>query len=247
MKMMKFKWMVMGLAMTLTVSSCFIDINDDDGLFGCVDGSGPIVTETLNLADFTGIRLNLPVEVILRQGEIQEVTVEGKQNIINKLERDIRNGIWDIETKDCIRDIGNMKIFITIPDITDLAIAGSGNIFGENVFVIQDIDLGISGSGDMDLALECDDITLNITGSGNIKLEGTADGLDFKITGSGDINAFNLAALRARVDITGSGNAEVSAQDELDVKISGSGDVRYKGNPNLNVSITGSGKVEDAN
>jgi len=247
MKLLKFKWLMMAFALTLTASSCFIDIDDDDGIFGCVDGDGPIVEEVLALSDFSGISLNLPIQVIVKQGDIQEVRVEGKQNIIDELERDIRNGVWEIETRDCVRDIGNMKIFVTIPEIRELTIAGSGEIFGENVFIVQDVELRISGSGDMDLAMEGDDYDVVITGSGNIKLEGLADELDLKITGSGDVAAFKLDALRARIEITGSGNAEVQVQDELDVKISGSGDVRYKGNPSLDVSISGSGRVVDAN
>ena len=140
-----------------------------------------------------------------------------------------------------------MKIFITIPEIRELTIAGSGEIFGENVFLVEDAELRISGSGNMDLAMEGDDFEVAITGSGNIKLEGLADELDIKITGSGDIAAFKLDALRARIEITGSGNAEVQVQDELDVKISGSGDVRYKGTPSLDINISGSGRVVDAN
>lgn len=241
------KWLATLLVFSLTISSCFIDVDDDDGFFGCVDGDGPIVEQVLNLDDFSGVELSLPIEVVIKQGDVQEVRVEGKQNIIDELERDVRNGVWDIETRDCVRDIGNMKIFITIPEIRELAIAGSGEIFGENIFLVQDVELQISGSGNMDLAMEGDDYEATITGSGNIKLEGLADELDFKITGSGDISAFDLAALRARVEITGSGNAEVSVQDELDVKISGSGDVRYKGTPSIDVSISGSGRVVDAN
>lgn len=242
-----FKWLAAIMVFGMTISSCFIDVDDDDGFFGCVDGDGPIVEQVLDLDNFSGIELNLPIEVILKQGDTQEVRVEGKQNIIDELERDIRNGVWDIETRDCVRDIGNMKIFITIPEIRELAIAGSGEIFGENVFIVQDVELEISGSGDMDLAMEGDDYEVMIAGSGNIKLEGLGDELDIKITGSGDVSAFDLDVFRARVEITGSGNAEVFVQDELDVKISGSGDVRYKGEPSLDVTISGSGRVLDAN
>ncbi|NRB48948.1 MAG: DUF2807 domain-containing protein [Saprospiraceae bacterium] len=242
-----FKWLAVMMVISMSISSCFIDVNDDDGFFGCVDGDGPIVEQTLNLDDFSGIELSLPIEVILTQGDVQQVVVQGKQNIIDELERDVRNGVWDIETRDCVRDIGNMKIFITIPEIDELSIAGSGEIFGDNIFIVNDVELEISGSGNMDLAMEGDDFQATITGSGNIKMEGVADELDLKITGSGDIAAFDMDALRARVEITGSGNAEVRVQDELDVKISGSGDVRYKGTPSLDVSISGSGRVVDAN
>ena len=120
-----------------------------------------------------------------------------------------------------------MRIFITLPDFDLINISGSGEIISETFLNVDDIDLTISGSGDIDLGIEADDIKSSISGSGNILLEGTADEIDFRISGSGDYGAFNLDSNRAYIEIIGSGDAEVYVGEQLDVKISGSVDVMY--------------------
>ena len=245
--MRKLKLFFIAMTCVSIMTGCFIDVDDDDGFFGCTDGEGPIISEELNLDPFTGIELSINASVFVTQGPIQSVFVEGQQNIIDEIDRSVRNGIWEIELDDCVRNMEPLKVTITIPNVTSLRISGSGELVSENVLVIDDIDLNISGSGDMDIAMEADDIESRISGSGTIIMEGVADDIDLEISGSGDYRAFNLEANRANVEIRGSGDAEVFVRDELDVKISGSGDVLYKGNPSIDVEITGSGEVIDAN
>lgn len=249
MKRLHLLFLLMTAIVTITTApGCFFNINDDgDGIFGCIDGNGPVVTQDINLADFSGVDLQMAADVFITQGSVQEVHIEGKQNIIDHIKRSVNGGVWEIETDHCVRDIGDMKIFITIPDITSLRISGSGRIVGQNTFAVGDIDLNISGSGDIDLGLEADDVTGKISGSGAIILEGTGDELDMKISGSGDLNAFDMEFRNAFLEITGSGDADVRVTDNLTVKITGSGDVFYKGNPVLDVTITGSGRVVNAN
>ena len=245
--MSKLKWILFALAAVMVMPSCFIDIDDDDSFFGCVNGEGPIVSENLDLPSFTGVELSISGTVFIKQGPDQEVVIEGQQNIIDEIELDVRNGIWEIETRGCVRNLDELNVFITIPDIRFLKISGSGRIISENVLIVNDIEMHISGSGDMDIGLEADDIESKISGSGTIFMEGLADELDLMISGSGDYRAFDLESRIAFIEIRGSGSAEVTVTEELNVKISGSGDVLYKGNPSLNVEITGSGQVIDAN
>jgi hypothetical protein len=49
------------------------------------------------------------------------------------------------------------------------------------------------------------------------------------------------------VDISGSGNCEVTVNTRLDVDIDGSGSVFYKGTPSIKDHISGSGRVVDSN
>lgn len=247
--MSKIKWLfLMTMLFSMGISSCFIDIDDDDGdFFGCIDGDGPIISEELFLDDFDGIRLELSARVVITQGPTQSVVVEGKQNIIDELDLDVRGGIWEIETNECVSDIGNMTFFITIPVIRSLTIAGSGEIVSPEVLVVDDIDVSILGSGDIDLGLDADDIEAIISGSGQIRLEGIADDIDIEIDGSGDYRGFNMETRTAFVRIAGSADVNLRVLEELIVRISGSGDVRFRGNPALDVIINGSGEVIDAN
>ncbi len=244
--MKNFKFLLaIALLSTIVLSGCFDDNNQNP--FGCINADGPISTSTLNLADFTGVKLTMDAHVILTQGDEQNVVVEGKSDIINEINLDIHNGVWTIKTDRCVRNVDDLTFFITLPVLREASVTGSGDIISDNVFIENDVEFNISGSGEIDIAIEADDLDLNISGSGKIKLEGLADEIDASISGSGDIRAFNLPVRLCDINIAGSGDAEVTVSEVLDVNIAGSGDVYFRGNPILDVSITGSGNVVDAN
>ncbi len=240
------KWSVILIFCLSVFSGC--DFNDDDGIFNCEQGEGDIVTRTLDLPAFTGIDLDCSFDVTISQGEQQLVTVEGHENIIELLELDIQNNIWEIEFDKCVRNNDDdLKIDITLPEIDFIKISGSGKVFGQTDIDANDLELRISGSGDMDLALATKKVHGKISGSGKIILEGETDDFDYTTSGSGDWRTFDLEARRGDVKINGSGKTEVNVSESLDVTINGSGDVYYKGNPQINVSINGSGKLVNGN
>ena len=86
-------------------------------------------------------------------------------------------------------------------------------------------------------------------GSGNVTITSPmeTDYLDISLMGSCSFKGFNLSALSCQVDITGSGNCEVTVNTRLDVDIDGSGSVFYKGTPSIKDHISGSGRVVDSN
>jgi hypothetical protein len=231
---------------TILLSGC--DWNDDEGLFSCIDGDGDTISEELQIDDFSKLKLRISGDVYITQGETQKVVVEGQQNVIHQLDLDVNDDTWEIEFDDCVDDHDGLKFYITMSEIRELNISGSGMIYGENEFNIDQLKLRISGSGDIDLALaESNAVDSKISGSGRIKLSGVTEDFTLKISGSGDYRAFDLDAQDGVVDISGSGDAEVTANDELRIKISGSGDVYYRGTPDLSIDISGSGDVIDAN
>ena len=70
--------------------------------------------------------------------------------------------------------------------------SGSGSIIGEGNWNLDDLDMSVTGSGDVSLSVDCDDLSARISGSGEIGLDGTAQTLDLTITGSGDFEGLNL-------------------------------------------------------
>lgn len=233
-------------AMLLGLNACIIDF-DGDGNIGCVRGSGSTITETFSTDQFDGISLEIPATLYVTQAPEFSIEVEGYSNLINILDLRVRGGVLQIEFDDCVRNVDDFRIYITMPEIKELSISGSGEVISENTLVTDDLELSISGSGNMDLGLDSDDVRLSISGSGDALLEGLADDFEIQISGSGNVRAFRLEASNVDVDIAGSGDADVSASTSLKVRIAGSGDVRYKGSPDLDISISGSGEVINAN
>ena len=234
------------LILIVSCASCVI-VGDGTGIGRCVRGTGDMVTQTLDLDDFSEINLDIAADVFLTQGDEQEVVVEGKQNIIDELNLNVSSGEWDISGDRCFRNVGNMKIFITIPNIEAISIHGSGDIRSENTIVSDYLDLNISGSGDLDLAVDSESINCHVSGSGNVYLDGATSDFDYKMSGSGDLNAFDMEAQTMSIKISGSGDADVRVSEYLKIRIAGSGDIHYKGHPELDINISGSGHVIDAN
>lgn len=226
------------------LSSCYFNFEDDD--FGCVRGRGNQVSEVRSLTDFTSVTNTTSANVVIVQGSTYDVEVRAQDNILNEVTTQVRGSELIINTRGCVNN-ADIDVFITMPQINGLSIIGSGDIFGDNAWVVNDMDLRVIGSGDMDLDVDADDIDIEINGSGEITLFGSADNCRTDITGSGDLRSFNLVADDHRVIIFGSGDAKVFASDQLDVTINGSGDVWYKGSPTISVNIAGSGDLVNAN
>ena len=106
----------------------------------------------LNTPDFTGVKLNCEAKVLITQGDVFEVVAKGESNIIDELELDVQDDTWTIEFDHCVKSY-DLEIYITMPDIRYLAVAGSGEIRGDNFFTTQDIVLRVSGSGRLCLGL----------------------------------------------------------------------------------------------
>lgn len=235
------------LTIVLAITMLFIFTGCGKDLI-CIKGSGELVTREIPMDAFDGINLEIAADVEITQGETQHVEITAQEDILNNLKLDVKHGIWDIDNQKCMTTHKPITIRITVPTLTQVHICGSGDVWTNGAFTgLSDLDLEISGSGNMDMEVEASELKTGITGSGNITLYGVAESNDLTITGSGDIRAFEFPVNYADVKITGSGDIEVATDTDLSVKISGSGDVFYKGNPTVDVQVTGSGKLINAN
>jgi hypothetical protein len=209
-----------------------------------IKGSGPIVKKTMNVADFKGFGLAFSGNVYVQQGSKQSVTVEGQQNIIDNIVTVVENGYWKIRFDKNVSNYDKLNVYITVPTLNAANLSGSGNIKGQNTFKdLGDLEVHLSGSGNINLSFEGQKVDTKVSGSGDIALSGKATAINLAISGSGDIYAKDLAVDSAQVQISGSGDANVNAKNDLNVRVSGSGDVFYRGRPRLNSKVSGSGEV----
>lgn len=213
--------------------------------------TGQTVKESRELPSFEGVSLAFSGNVFITQGTPQRVEIEADQKTMEVIETRIENNVLLLKYKNGHwRDLGKVTVYITMPDISSLTIAGSGDIICNNPVKVHEIELHVSGSGSLKMDhLAFHEIDADITGSGNISLRGNGDPgeLDARITGSGNLNAGELSVGEVDVKITGSGSATVFAVKELETNITGSGSVYYKGNPIINANTVGSGRTKPIN
>lgn len=211
-----------------------------------VKGKGDITVESRNVSNATKIKVAGSMNVYLSEGPMA-VKIEAQPNIIKYIVTDVENGWLELKTQDDI-DLNTpepVTIFVTIPSITAINVAGSGNVYGESKFISEkSLKMQIAGSGDINVDVNTPEVESNIAGSGNIKVSGETKEVNVNIAGAGNYNGANLKAENASVKITGSGDVEVFADVLLDAKIIGSGSIRYKGNARVDQKVVGSGDIK---
>jgi hypothetical protein len=209
--------------------------------------NGQTVKVVRNLPAFQALHLAMAAEVFLSQGEPQSIEIEADKSSLEFIDTEVRGNSLSVKSRDNQwRGLGKVKIFITVPEINQISVSGSGNVVSQTPIRSGDLAIEISGSGNVTISgLEAANISATITGSGNATLVGKCDqaSLDATITGSGSLKADELSVAIAGVTLTGSGSARVNALKELETHITGSGNVQYKGNPQINAHSTGSGKT----
>ncbi|MEP6724196.1 MAG: head GIN domain-containing protein [Bacteroidota bacterium] len=214
-----------------------------------ISGNGTLGTEQRNVTGFTGAETHGSIDIIASQGSYN-IKVETDQNLLQYVETNVENGRLIVRFRQGISltNFKGAKVYITAPELNAFETHGSGNINGQGKISDKNkIDVTISGSGDIQLELDCPEVKTETHGSGNITLSGQTKNLSCKTNGSGDVKVANLKAESVKLSIHGSGDNEVFASEALEVGISGSGDVHYRGEPKITTTVHGSGSVTKMN
>ncbi|MEQ8423132.1 MAG: head GIN domain-containing protein [Cyclobacteriaceae bacterium] len=220
-----------------------------------------VTKKTLELPEFKSIYVNSNYTVYLKQTNKQEVKVEALAEIYDATEIKVEDGILMITVErkpeapdkslwakiDDIKLNPTMKVYVSMKDVSVLQVNGRGKIISENSIASDDLQLGLTGSGSMDIDVKGKKLTTEISGAGAIALKGYATSNKVNLSGPVNLNAFNCELESATVRVGGSGSAEIKVNEDLEAYVMGSGSIKHKGNTKkLTKKVYGSGTVDRA-
>lgn len=203
-------------------------------------------TEDVRRLDpFDGIGISIQADVFYIQGNAHEIRIEGRDEDVKELITEVRDGFLKVKFDNWRVKRPKLTLYITSKELEAVKLSGSGHFNADKPVNSEEMDLALSGSGDILFSqLTTDELGVKISGSGDVELKkGSADELDVKISGSGKVLAENFEVSECSASLSGSGSVRINAKDELNAKMSGSGKVYYKGDPQVNSVSSGSGKV----
>jgi len=216
-------------------------------LFGKrIKGNGNMITKTRTVSAYDAISVAGSFDVKLEAGNEGNLTINIDENLLEYLVTEVKGDKLKISWKKGVSISTRKKILITVPfeDIESVSLAGSGDVYSDDVIKATTFDVALAGSGDVRLKVAATTISSSIVGSGDVDLSGNTISVRCSISGSGDIDAYELTSDKADVSISGSGGIKVSVKDNLKARISGTGDIYYKGNPKYqDFKVSGSGSV----
>lgn len=236
--------------MTLLLRSLSLVLAACTALGSPAAGASPATTEVVRPVEpFVAVALRAPVDLVLRQGTKESLTVQAAEAVQPLVETAVVDGSAGRTLEVRLRKGSRLPmgasvvVSVDVATLRALLLSGSGDVRASGLRG-ESLDVSISGSGDLDLAgLQVGTLALRIAGSGDARLSGRAGKFTSSIAGSGDVDAEALDAGDVAVRVAGSGDYRLGSASSLDISIAGSGDVSYLGDPRLTQRIAGSGSV----
>ncbi len=211
-----------------------------------VTGSGKVSTKTHTTGDYDYIHVAGSMDVHLEKGKEGSITVTTDDNLHDLFEIRTEGRKLIIKTKKGVYYKSKKGVHITVPfqDLAGVSLSGSGDIDSKDLIKADKFRTSVTGSGDVQLPLDARTTEVSVTGSGDLTLEGSTSELEVDVTGSGNFHGFNFNSESVDASVTGSGDADIVAHNDLKARVSGSGDICYKGNPkNKDLKTSGSGDI----
>lgn len=240
MKTMKLSKQIFLLSVFLLGMSCSMS------LFG-ITGKGNVITKKLAVAYFNSIELISSADVEVVRGERFEVVVSDYENIIEYVTVGVEDGQLLIKSTDPNVKINRSvaKVTVTMPTLYVVSLKGDGNMQIKSNFDSLS-SISVSGKGNVSAESCCglDNLDVFVYGSGNINLKGDVQQLKAIISGTGNLNLYDLLAQSAECFMLGSGDIMVNALKELNATNSGTGNIIYKGDPQVAMNLNGVGLIK---
>jgi hypothetical protein len=230
--------------------------------------------EKRSVSSFTKLSFRTAGKLYLKQGNTNSVELEGDPEVLAKIETEVEgdklsigpkseNGWFNWNWRDW-NDSEKIVAYVTMKDIEGVYVSGSGDLIAETKLTGNDMELKVSGSGNLTAEIDAEDVDANVSGSGDLTLSGKMRSLDSGISGSGKImfngsvvdfvdasisgsGRFEATGTAREIKSTISGSGRVNAVDlvvdRCNVRISGSGSVQVNVKTSIDASISGSGSL----
>lgn len=191
-------------------------------------------SENREVSDFESLKVSNAVEVILTQGESNQLIIEGATpEAIAKVKTTIKDGQLSIFTEGKIKSKDDIKVLLTFINLKRIVQSGASKISATNTIKAEDFSINGSGAIEAKLDMEVTRLSIDFSGASDIKLSGSADNFDLTLGGASDLKASDFVAKNVKVDISGASDVKVNATNSITGKASGASSINVKGSPTV--------------
>jgi hypothetical protein len=234
------------LILSLLIISC-----EKGQLLDFAKRTGKTVTVFRPVEDvFTKIYLNDDVNLVITQGAVYEIKLEGGENLLSGVETNIIDSTLTIRNKNTFNWLRSydykITAYVTLPDLLDLryeatsTVSNTDTLRGDSLFVVS-----TGGSGYINMLVDFNSTHFSINnGSVDMNISGKS-GVNYIFSnGYGPFHCSDLKTTFTYISNFSSNDCYINVDYLLEYKIKGLGNIYYKGDPVLvPVILSGEGKL----
>jgi hypothetical protein len=190
-----------------------------------------VTKQERSVSEFTSIDVGGAFSVFVTQGDKQEVIVETKAKMQEKISTKVNDGVLYITKKTTLVRPKKLNVYITITELDNIQVSGAASFESTSVIKSDKLEVTASGASDLKLKLEIDKLASEISGAANVEYLGKANFHELEISGAANLDATNFETLVTHAEASGAANANVNAIKELDVSSSGISNIDFENTP----------------
>ncbi len=200
-------------------------------LSSCVDKM--VQQQERNVGQFTGVKVGGAFKVVLSQTGKHRLVVEAEEDLLDKVRTEVKGDVLHIEMKWdwSWKDRDKITVYVEFEDLESLEVSGAADITAKTPIEANDLDISVSGAGDIDLEVNAKTMEVTVSGAGDVSVSGSTDRQKIRLSGAGSYKAQHLKSNYAHAKASGAGSIVVNVSEEIEAYASGAGSVKYYGDP----------------
>lgn len=208
-------------------------------------GNGKIDRIEYDINAFEKVIIGGNYELKLIHAEACKVAVETDQNLLRYINVELHDGKLNINNVHNLKGSRSILVEVYYQTLDQVHSTGNSKISHEGILEVENLRVGLSGAGAIDLEINTDLVKVDMSGAGVVVLSGETRRQEAHISGAGGLMAENLRSKECYVHLSGLGGASVYVTEKLEASITGIGGITYAGNPNMiEKQVTGLGKIQ---
>jgi len=209
-----------------------------DNVPDCFQNTGELVQETVVVASFDKITVFENLQLVVKQGPVQEVRIETGEFLLDEVTVEVigdRLVLRNTNNCNLFREYGVTKVVVTSPNITEIRSSTGWPITSEGVVGFPELFLIAESfinpetettDGSFDLEVATQNLRIVANGIAYFQVRGTTVNFNVSIpAGDSRVEAESLVAQNVTVNHRGSNDILVNPQQSLRGVIRGTGDV----------------------
>jgi hypothetical protein len=222
------------------ISSILVVQCNKEGVGKCFKGTGNPSTQLRTVPDFKDIYIEDNMDLFLKQGAVQEIKIEGGENLIPYIRTEVVGNELRIKNENRCNwarsyKKGKIKITITNPIYFYIKQYGSGLISSIDTLRLDTFKIYTRETGDMNFTIKTHAFFIQSLGTTDLTVKGSTGVCGIFHTGEGYIYCQDLSSMHTWTYSEASGNEYLNASVALYINLNWVGDIYYKNNPTVYV------------
>ena len=196
-----------------------------------VNGNGKVVKETRQLSGFKAISVKTAIHLLVSQGSEEKVVVETDENILPYLVTKVTDGKLDIFVKGSINNSKEMKVYVTVKQLSELDASSAAKVKSEGKLEAEDLRISATSGSSVEIGVSCKILEIKSSSGSASVITGSASSLRAEGSSGAAIVTSDLKAEKGELDASSGAALVVQVTKEVRAHASSGGQISVSGNP----------------